>query len=65
MNQYLCLVCDRPAVRVCVHPKCDKKPFLCGDKCKDKEDLAISVHTHDNRTQLITVEEMMQKVSRV
>ena len=65
MNNPLCLICDRPAARVCIHPKCDQRPFLCGGKCKDQQDLALQLHTHDGQTELIPLEEMLAKVSKI
>lgn len=65
MNNYFCMLCDKVATRVCVHPKCDKSPFLCGDKCKHEQNMALTLHTHDGQTRLLRCEEMLAKVAAI
>ena len=45
-----CLVCDRPATRRCHFEECHLIPFICGGKCKDDQNKAELIHTHNGKT---------------
>ena len=65
MNNHLCFICEKPAVRVCVHPEYDKYPFLCGDQCKNQQNAALLIHTQHGSIQFIPLEELLEKVSSI
>lgn len=62
---HCCLVCDEAATRVCVHPNCDSIPFLCTGTCKNDQNMAVKVHTHEGVNDFKPYDETIHKLSQI